>query len=276
MKMGAFMKNKIDAAVIGCGAMGGAVVSCLLNPTTAAVLKASGSVLRVTACDTDEAKLMPFKGRCAVTLSAAQATANCDCVIVALPCAAAPALSQLNLDGKIVISLMAGVTTDALSSLAPRGKIVRAMPNLNATVGESFTAYCATALSESDKRIVELILGSLGAFEEMPERDIEAATGLAGCAPAFVFSAIEAFCAEAEARGFAPELAKRMAVQAFYGSALCAERYDGALDALISDVATPGGATAAGLKVLRDGEFKNTLRGAISAAIARAEEMRND
>lgn len=270
------MKNKITVAVIGCGAMGGAVASCLLNPATVAAQKSNGNKLYVTVCDSDEAKLMPFNGRCDVTLFAERAVAACEYVIVALPHARMDVLANIDFGGKTIISLMAGVSSRAIESLTHCGKIVRAMPNLNAAVGESFTAYCCIGLTDADKQTVTQILGSMGMFEEVAESDMDALTGLSGCAPAFVFSAIKAFIDEAEARGFSPELAKRIAVQAFYGSALYAERYDGALDGLISAVATPHGATAAGLKVLRDGESENTLRGAICAAIARVKEMGNN
>lgn len=271
MKIGAFMKNKITVAVIGCGAMGSAVASCLLNPATAAAQRANGNKLYVTVCDNDESRLLPFNGRCDVMLSAERAIAACEYIIVALTPACADALSRFDFGGKTVISLMAGVSVSRLAALTHCGKIVRAMPNLNAAVGEAYTAYCAEGLSEAEKFVVAQLLGSLGMFEEMPEHRIDVATGLTGCAPAFVFSAIKAFCDEAVARGFAPDRAKRMAVQVFYGSALAAERHDGDLGELISAVATPGGATAAGFKVLQDGAFESTLRGAIGAAIAHIE-----
>ncbi|MCM1367822.1 MAG: pyrroline-5-carboxylate reductase [Roseburia sp.] len=269
------MKNKIGIAFIGCGNMARAIISSMTDPASVAALKANGKVFRIIAADRDEAKLTPLNGVCGITLDSAHAVAESDYVFLAVkPQDAAAALDGLDLRGKTVISIMAGVTIDRLKSLTGADRIVRVMPNLNARVGESFNAYTAVGISsgEATQTVLE-ILGSFGAYSEVDEREMDAVTGITGSGPAFVFSVIKAFRDEAVARGFDAEQAKRMAVQTVIGSALTVEKSADDLDALISSVCSKGGTTIAGVEFLKANNFENILRGAISESIARSCEM---
>ena len=268
------MKNKISVSVVGVGAMGGAIASCLLDPAVIATQKANGNIVRLTVCDIDENKLLSFNGQCDVTRSAEKAVSSSEYVILAVPPTAAEVFTPLYFSGKVVISIMAGVSLDALKAITGSTKLVRAMPNINAAVGESFTAYCASGLSSEEARTVTELIGSFGAFKEIAEGEIEAVTGVTGCAPAFVFTAIKATYDAAVSQGFDSATAKQMAVQVFYGSALAAERFSGSFDELVSSVCTKGGATAKGVQVLHDGKFYETLVAAIEKSTARAKEMK--
>lgn len=269
------MKNKIKVAFIGCGNMARAVISSMTNPSSVAALKANGKVFNIIAADRDEAKLMPLKGGCDVTLDRAQAVSLSDYVFLAVkPQDAQDALNGLDLCGKTVISIMAGVTIAKLKTLTGSDKIVRVMPNLNACVGESFNAFTTVGIEDGEPlQTVLEILGSFGSFCRVDESEMDAVTGITGSGPAFVFMAIKAFYDEALSRGFDAETAKSMAVQTFIGSALTAERAADGLDALISSVCSKGGTTIAGVEYLNDNKFEDVLRGAINKSIERSVEM---
>ncbi len=268
------MKNKIRIAVIGSGNMARAIVSSMTNISTVAALKANGDEFRIIVSDKDEAKLMPIKPLCAVTKDNAEAVASADYVILAVkPQSAAEALSGLDLTGKTVISIMAGIGIGRLSELSGASNIVRVMPNLCARIGESFNAYTHVGLGKEELRVVSEILGSFGVCREVKESDMDGVTGISGSGPAFVFMTIKAFYDEAVARGFDCDTAKEMAIQTVIGSALTAEKSDCGFDELIDAVCSKGGTTIAGVEYLNSKGYCDILRGAIGKAIERSEEM---
>ena len=268
------MKNKIRLAVIGCGEMARAIVDGLTNPASLAVLKANGDVFEITVTDKHEKKLLPMRGKCRTSLDNSAAVLGSGFVLVAVkPQDAESALSSLDLSDKVVISIMAGVTVEKLKRLTKSNKIMRVMPNINARVGESMSAYCYAGLSDEDKRVALEILGSFGRFTEIDEAKMDAVTGIIGSGPAFVFMTVKAFYDEAVSRGFSHELAKEFAVQTVIGSALTAESYDGDIDSLVLSTCSPSGTTIEGVNYLNDKNYTDTVRTAISKAIARSEEM---
>lgn len=268
------MKNKIRLTVIGCGNMAQAIVDRLTMPVSRTVLRRNGDVFDITVTDKQEKKLLLLREKCNVSVDNAAATKQSDYVLIAVkPQDAESALFGLDLSGKVVISIMAGVTVDRIKTLTKSSKVVRVMPNLNARVGESMSVYCCDGLSDENKRVTLEILGSLGQFEEIDEALMNAATGIVGSGPAFVFMTVKAFYDEAIARGFTPKQAMNLAVQVIIGAALSAEESDGNFDALISSVCSKGGTTIEGVSYLNDKGYVDTVRAAIGRAITRAEEM---
>ncbi|MEM3897780.1 MAG: NAD(P)-binding domain-containing protein, partial [Nitrososphaerota archaeon] len=80
-------------------------------------------------------------------------------------------------DGKLLISVAAAIPTSRLSSLAPKAKIIRAMPNVGLIVKAGFTAYCrGPNVAESDIKVVQELLGELGAYVEVDEDLMDAIT----------------------------------------------------------------------------------------------------
>ena len=268
------MKNKIRLTVIGCGNMARAIIDGLTSPASKAVLKANGDVFDITVTDLHEKKLVPMREKCRVSIDNAAAVKDSDYVLIAVkPQQFESAVCNLSLAGKVVISIMAGVTLEKLRTVTGAGKLVRVMPNLNARVSESMSAYCSVGLSGEEERVVLEILGSFGRFMRIDESKMDAFTGIAGSGPAFIFMAIKAFYDEAISRGFSPELAKELTVQTFVGSALTAERHDGDFDSLVDSVCSPGGTTIEGVNYLNDNRYIDTIRAAIDRAVKRSEEM---
>ena len=268
------MKNKIRLTVIGCGNMAQAIVDRLTDPVSCSVLRRNGDVFDITVTDKHEKNLLPLREKCKVSIDNAAATKLSDYVLIAVkPQDAESALLGLDLSGKVVISIMAGVTVDRIKALTKSEKVMRVMPNLNARVGEAMSVYYCSGLSDENKRVALEVLGSFGQFEEIDESLMNAATGITGSGPAFILMTIKAFCDEAIARGFTPKQAKDIAVQVFIGTALTAEEYSGEIDSLISEVCSPGGTTIEGVSHLNDGGYVDAVRTAISKSIARAEEL---
>ena len=126
------------------------------------------------------------------------------------------------------------------------------MPNTPALVGEGASAISGgSAATDDDLAWAEAILGGVGLVVRVAEGDLDAVTGLSGSGPAYVFLVAEALVDAAVDAGLSPELASTLTTQLLVGSAkLLAERGDPA--ALRAMVTSPGGTTAAGLRVLEE------------------------
>ncbi len=267
------MKNRIKIAIIGCGNIARSIINGLNTPAAKAALKANGDIFEVTVTDRDEAKLIPVKPLCRVSLDNSAAAAADYVILAVKPHDAQSAVSGVDLSDKTVISVMAGVTIQKIKELTRANRVVRAMPNVNARVGEAYVAFCCEGLSDEDRRVAIELLASSGRVSEVEEKYMSAVTGISGSGAAFVFMAMKAFYDESIACGFSSEQAKDMAVSLFIGSAINAENYDGSFDSLIQSVCSKGGTTVAGVDYLEESGFENILRSAVKKSIARAEEL---
>jgi len=180
-----------------------------------------------------------------------------------------------HLNGKMVISIVAGVTIRAIAEQAPSTKrIVRAMPNTPALVREGMTALAfSNGISEEDKLVSRTVFEAVGRVLPVEERLMDAVTGLSGSGPAYVFQAIEALADGGVKMGLPRQTAELLAAQTVLGAARMVLE-SGEHPAKLKDrVASPGGTTIAGLHQLERGGFRATLMGAVEAATKRSQEL---
>jgi len=173
-----------------------------------------------------------------------------------------------------LLSIAAGVTLDALERAAGPGvRVVRAMPNTPAVVGRGASAIAAgTAAGEGDLRWAEEVLGAVGVVVRVPEHQLDAVTGLSGSGPAYVFLVAEALVEAGVLNGLARPVATELVTQLLVGSAaLLAERGDA--PGLRAMVTSPGGTTAAGLRVLEARGVRAAFLDAVTAAAERSREL---
>ena len=171
-------------------------------------------------------------------------------------------------------SRAAGVTIAAIEWAVGDGvAVLRAMPNTPALVGEGVSALAAGRhASDADLDWAERILAGVGMVVRLAEHHIDAVTGLTGSGPAYVFLAAEALIEAGVTAGIPRETVEPMVVQLLLGaSKLLAERGDPA--ALRAMVTSPGGTTAAGLRVLEERATRGAFIDAVLAATARSREL---
>ena len=176
-----------------------------------------------------------------------------------------------------VLSIAAGVRLAQLESwLAPGTPVVRAMPNTPALVGEGASAVAAgAAASAADLEWAEAILGAVGIVVRLPEAQLDAVTGLSGSGPAYVFYLAECLAEAGVAAGLPEELALRLARATVTGAGELLFESDLPAATLRENVTSPGGTTAAALKVLmtEPGGLRDLMREAVAAAKRRAQEL---
>src|SRR4051794_36935573 len=174
-----------------------------------------------------------------------------------------------------LLSVAAGVTTQAIEKAAGgRLRVVRAMPNTPALIGAGAAAISPGSTAEADDLAwAEEILGAVGAVVRVPERQLDAVTGLSGSGPAYVFLVAEALVEAGVLAGLARDVAQTLAFQTLLGSARLLREGDASPAALRAAVTSPGGTTAAGLRVLERGGVRAAFLEAVMAATERSREL---
>jgi pyrroline-5-carboxylate reductase len=165
---------------------------------------------------------------------------------------------------------VAGLSTPRLeASLPPGAVVVRAMPNTPSLIGAGVAGLSGgSTATAADLDWAEGILGSVGMVVRLPERQLDAVTGISGSGPAYVFVVAEAMIEGGVAAGLPRQVSRDLVVGTILGSArLLAETGEEPAE-LRAAVTSPGGTTAAALRTL---EFK-AVRSAFIEAIAAATE----
>jgi pyrroline-5-carboxylate reductase len=175
----------------------------------------------------------------------------------------------------LVVSIAAGVTLARIESALPDGqRVVRVMPNTPCLIGKGASGFAlGTHATKSDAKTVESLLSAVGAAFEVPEKLLDAVTGLSGSGPAFVYSMIEALTEGGAAEGLPPELAGELAARTVAGAAEMVLQTKESPAVLRDRVTSPGGTTVAGLGVLRERGFSETVSEAVKAATRRSAEL---
>jgi pyrroline-5-carboxylate reductase len=173
------------------------------------------------------------------------------------------------------VSVMAGIRSDTIARAAATERVVRAMPNTPALIGQGITGLVArAAVSEADRSTVERVLaptGSLLWFRQ--EGDLDAVTALSGSGPAYVFYFIEAMVDAGVQMGLKTGDARRLAQETFAGAAALAMQSTDSPTVLRDRVTSKGGTTHAAISSLEADAVKVAFVRALHAARQRAEEL---
>jgi pyrroline-5-carboxylate reductase len=171
----------------------------------------------------------------------------------------APQLAEAN----EVVSVLAITTLEQLRAALPGADhVLRVMPNVAVEVRKGI--LCAAGSASDDARGM---LGVLGRVVEIPEEDFDAATAVMGCSPAYLALAVEAIADAGAADGLDAQLARNLVVETAVGTAELLRRHDPA--ALRTAVASPGGATEAGLEALDREGARAAFEAAVEASLER-------
>lgn len=184
-------------------------------------------------------------------------------------------VGQVSEEPKLAISIAAGITLAALEANVPPGyRVIRAMPNTPALVGKGAAAFCAgSSATPEDSEVARLLLGSVGIAVEVPEKLMDAVTGLSGSGPAYVYLVIEALADGGVNAGLSRQDSIRLAAQTVLGAATMVME-TGEHPAVLKDMVTsPGGTTIAALATLENHGIRAALIEAVGTAVSRAKEL---
>jgi len=232
---------------IGCGKMGSALIQ---------------GVLEAKICQPDDvtvhdrlaepAEILGTESGIRVAAGNKEVAESADVIVLCVkPDDAARALSEAGraLDGKLLISILAGTTIATLQDAAGKKcRVVRVMPNTAVLVQKGASAYAASeGVTENDVALVERIFTSVGRAFHVKEALLDAVTGLSGSGPAYVYLFIEALADGGVQMGLPRYLATKLAVQTVAGAAEMVSETMMHPAVLREMVTSPGGTTIAGL-----------------------------
>jgi pyrroline-5-carboxylate reductase len=266
---------KIRVGFIGAGNMSQALVQGLLD---------SEGILSAQLVATDpnpEASSVLAEHGVGIVGSLDKLVENCELVILAVkPQVSEEVLSQISpflTPEKVVLSLMAGVTTVKIESFLSKGSVVvRCMPQTLVRLRMGSCAICAGSNATiSDLEAIQELLELVGEVVTVRESQMDAVTGLSGSGPAFVYSMIESLAAGGVREGLTKEVALKLAAQTMLGSSRMVLDSDLSPSQLKEQVTSPGGTTIAGLQVIERNNIYGILRNAVTAATQRSRELGN-
>jgi pyrroline-5-carboxylate reductase len=259
-------------AFIGAGNMGRAILQGLLDQGAAS----PGNVTVRTRRPERSAELAEKLG-VEVAANAADAARGADIVVLAVKPQILPQvldeLQGVNNEA-LYISVAAGVSTQTIESILGPVRVVRAMPNTPALIGEGATAISSGSFARGDDlALAKSIFDRVGLTVIVEEEHLDAVTGLSGSGPAYLMLIIEAFADAGVKVGLHREIAQALAVQMIRGSARL-QQVTGAHPGQLKDqVTSPGGTAIAGLHTLEQGGLRTTIINAVEEATRRAREL---
>ena len=148
------------------------------------------------------------------------------------------------------------------------------MPNTPCAVGEGVILLCRGA-GVTDGEVAEFraLMAHSGLLDEIPETQIDAASAVAGCGPAFAYLFVEALADGGVACGLPRAKAQHYAAQMLLGSAAMVLQSGKHPGLLKDEVCSPGGSTIAGVHALERGAFRNACFDAVEAAYRKTIQL---
>lgn len=258
---------------IGCGNMGGAILSAALE-------RGGFAAQDILVYDQNHAVVQRVTEKYGVQAAASSPALaqQADILLLAIkPQFYGQVIEEIKglCGSQVILSIAAGKTLEWLEARFEKAvPIVRAMPNTPAMVGEGITAITPNRLvGEEQLAAVKQLFAACGMCEEVPEHLMEAVVAVSGSSPAYLFMLMEAMGDAAVLEGMPRQQAYTFAAQAVLGSAkmlLETGRHPAELKDM---VCSPAGTTIEAVKVLEREGFRSAVMQAMHAAAEKAREM---
>jgi pyrroline-5-carboxylate reductase len=264
--------NAQTLVFIGGGNMAGAIVGGLVKAG-----RAADEIVVVEPFDAQRERLLTQYG--VRTLPQADATlAGCGMVVWAVkPQSFAEAARPVSPHGAgaLHLSVMAGIRSDAIASAMGTQRVVRAMPNTPALIGQGIAGlYARDAVTAADRAQVQAVLAPTGAHLWVAQEEhLDAVTALSGSGPAYVFYFVEAMMQAASEMGLDEAQGRALALATFAGAAALAKGSAEPPAVLRERVTSKGGTTHAAISQLEAAGVKAAFVTALHAARKRAREL---
>jgi pyrroline-5-carboxylate reductase len=177
--------------------------------------------------------------------------------------------------GALQLSVMAGIRSDALVTATGAERVVRAMPNTPALIGQGIAGlFARPGVSGEQRATVERLLAPTGQTLWVErEDDLDAVTALSGSGPAYFFYFVEALMAAAVEMGLTAEQGRRLALATCSGAAALGLASDESPTVLRERVTSKGGTTHAAITSMQADAVDAAIRRAVLAAQQRAAEL---
>ena len=160
-------------------------------------------------------------------------------------------INELISENTHIVYISAALTMENVYGIF-NGKITKFMPSLTSQVFEGVTLICHnSAVTTAEAKYINTLFKAIGEFKIIDEQDFDVGVEITSCAPAFISRICMEFAKTASRNsGFSMEETEDMVMKTLYGTSKLLYEKNMGFDKLISSVATKGGITEEGLKVL--------------------------
>jgi len=237
---------------------------------------------RIMATDLSKERLNLLEAQYGViTGELAQVAEASDVIIMAVKpkdaAAVVKSLAAFSMQGKLVISVAAGIPLAMLEKGLPGVAFVRVMPNTSCAVLLSMTGMVQGSLAtDQDKAAAESIFSQVGQVLWITEDKINAVTAISGSGPAYYYLFTECLAAAGVDLGLTLEEAEILARGTFAGAGQMLVRSGKTPDRLRADVTSPNGTTYAALQQFGEANLRDIVLKAAGAAAEKAAEMERE
>jgi pyrroline-5-carboxylate reductase len=174
-----------------------------------------------------------------------------------------------------LLSVVAGLSSARIEAVfAGPVAVIRSMPNTPVLVGRGVSAIAGGSQATSaDLDWAASILAAVGIVVRVPERHLDAVTGLSGSMPAYLYLVVEALIDAGVHQGLTREISRELVAGTFEGSAVLLRESGELPEELRAQVTSPGGTTAAGLRMLEGRAVRSAFLEAVAAATERSRQL---
>jgi pyrroline-5-carboxylate reductase len=259
-------------AFIGGGNMGEAMLAALLD-------KGLSSPQDISVSDISQSRRQYLKRKYGVVAGNdnRMAVVRGEVVVLAIkPQNLAEVMAELKgqiKPAQLVLSIIAGAKISTLCQGLKHNRVVRAMPNTPARIGEGMTVWAATGeVTLRQKKWAGSILGAMGKeLYVADEKYIDMTTAVSGSGPAYFFLFVEALMGAAVDIGFSREMARELVLETMLGAGHLIQKSGREPAELRRMVTSPGGTTAEALLEFEKGKFSDLVKKAVSATYRKAQ-----
>ena len=243
--------NDIKVGFIGCGKMASAIIKGVLASKYL-------PVENILASKSNAANIKDKEKELGITITTdnIDVAKNSDVVILATkPNQVREVLAQIKpvlSEGKVLVSIAAGVSTKTIEDIVGNLSVIRVMPNAGAMVLEGMSGIAKGAFAaENDVSFVKEFLENIGKCVVVPENQIDVVTAISGSGPAFFYIMINEMANAGVKLGMDFDKAMLLAAQTAIGSAKIMMTSDLSPDRLIENISTKGGCTEVGVEYMK-------------------------
>lgn len=262
--------------ILGAGNMGGAIVRGLVKHVNSVFAPTDIYVYRRTMEENER-----LAAACGVheATSADMLVEACDYILLAVkPAYCAQVLETLRdrLSGKVIISIVTGWDYAQLAMLLHADtRVIRVMPNTPLAVGAGMSLIAkGYSVSQEELAITKAIFAAAGEVVEVEDHTFNAAMGISGCGPAFVYLFIEALADGGVRQGVPRALAYQLAAQTVLGAGKMVLESGQHPGELKDAVCSPGGTTIEGVYALEKSGFRASVMDAVGFACDKVNHLK--
>jgi pyrroline-5-carboxylate reductase len=261
-------------AILGGGNMGEALLEGVLASSWAVAAE-----LAVAETRAERRQFLADRYQVTVTATAREAAELSPTLVLAVkpqdvPSVLAEVAGAIDKTG-LLISIAAGIPLSVLErGIGAEVPVVRVMPNTPALIREGVSVLAAGRWADdAHLDLAEEILAAVGEVVRVAEKHLDAVTALSGNGPAYVFLLAEALIDGAVATGLPRDIATALAKKTIAGAGRMLIETAFSPTELRAMVTSPGGTTAAAMRVLEGSGFRSTFYEALAAATERSRVL---